>query len=254
MDPIKAEKLRAMKCHKKKQTYYNNNSQFLYSLFVHSLIAVTCSLLCSYSYSFPSLYTIKHLLFMSLPNFCSGFINPKCLFIVVNFIIVFLIGESRLSGGKQLSPVTEMYNEYIERSQILRRPPSTFQEKKEERTVPEKLNPIKEGNVESNEDKEVDEGKEDDDQDHEEEEDFKECGDNDEEEREEEKGVEKEEEKKEETEEEKDEEKKEEIEEEREEEKAGIPAEELNKRVEDFIARVNKQRWLEARFLVCCET
>ncbi|KAJ4710791.1 Zinc finger E-box-binding homeobox 1 [Melia azedarach] len=37
------------------------------------------------------------------------------------------------------------------------------------------------------------------------------------------------------------------------EEEAGLPTEELNKRVEEFIARVNKQRWLEARSLVCCK-
>ncbi|KAM0962225.1 hypothetical protein ACFX13_021809 [Malus domestica] len=236
MDQIKAEKLRAMKCYKKKQNY-NKSNQFLYSLIVHALIAVTCSLLCSYSYSFPSLHTIKHLLFISLPNSWSGFINPKCLFIVVNFIVVFLIGESRLSSGKQSSPVTEMYNEYVERSRNLRRPLSTFREKKEERTLPEMLNPINKGNAESIEDKEVDEGKQDDKHDHDhDEEDFKECGENDEEEKEEEKMEGKMEEK-----------------EEREEDEALMPAEELNKRVEDFIARVNKQRWLEARYLVCCK-
>lgn len=32
-----------------------------------------------------------------------------------------------------------------------------------------------------------------------------------------------------------------------------LPAEELNKRVEDFIAMVNKQRKLEAKMLICCE-
>ncbi|KAL5760245.1 hypothetical protein ACOSP7_018743 [Xanthoceras sorbifolium] len=41
--------------------------------------------------------------------------------------------------------------------------------------------------------------------------------------------------------------------EEEEEEEAGeLAAEELNKRVEEFIARVNKQRWLEARSLLRC--
>ncbi|KAE8679947.1 putative Protein HVA22 [Hibiscus syriacus] len=30
-----------------------------------------------------------------------------------------------------------------------------------------------------------------------------------------------------------------------------LPAEELNKRVEEFIARVNKQRWKEAQLMVC---
>ena len=37
------------------------------------------------------------------------------------------------------------------------------------------------------------------------------------------------------------------------EEESGLPPEELNRRVEEFIARVNKQRWLEAQSLVCCQ-
>lgn len=37
------------------------------------------------------------------------------------------------------------------------------------------------------------------------------------------------------------------------EEETSLPTEELNRRVEEFIARVNKQRWLEeARLLVSC--
>lgn len=240
MDPIKGEKLRAMKSYKKQ-----NDSQIFYSLIVHLLIAIACCLLCSYSHWFPSLYTAKHLLFMSLPNSWSGFFNPRCLFIVVNFIVVFLIGESRLSG-RQSSPANEMYNEYVERTRSLRAPISMFQEKKEERTVLAILSQ-KEDNAKILVEKEVDETKEDeheDDQD----EDFKECEGTDEEEKEEE-NEKKEEEKKVEKKEEEIEQEKEE--EEEEEEAAGIPAEELNKRVEAFIARVNKQRSLEARFLVC---
>ncbi|CAA6659972.1 unnamed protein product [Spirodela intermedia] len=49
--------------------------------------------------------------------------------------------------------------------------------------------------------------------------------------------------------EEEEEEPEEEEEEEEEEEKNALPAEELNKRVEDFIARVNSQRSLEARLI-----
>ena len=37
------------------------------------------------------------------------------------------------------------------------------------------------------------------------------------------------------------------------EEEAGLPVEELNKKAEEFIARVNKQMWLEAKLSVCTE-
>lgn len=36
------------------------------------------------------------------------------------------------------------------------------------------------------------------------------------------------------------------------EEEMGLPTDELNRRVEDFIARFNMERQLEARMLVCC--
>lgn len=229
MDPIKAQKLRAMNLYKKSDPLFQ-------SLIIHSLIALACSLFCSYSYSFPnSFYTIKHLVFYSLPNTWSWFLNPSCLFMVVNFIVVFLIGESRLSG-KQSSPAADIYDEYVARAQTLRRRPSTaFQE----------MDDPKEENANGIEDhKQVDEvllKEENDGHD----EDFEEC---------EEIGIENEkdeEEEEEEKEKEKEEEIEHELEQEQEQEEAvGMPAEELNKRVEDFIARVNKQRWLEARFLV----
>lgn len=242
MDPIKAQKLRAMNLYKKSDPFFQ-------SLILHSLIALACSLFCSYSYSFPnSFYTIKHLVFNSLPNTWSCFLNPSCLFVVVNFIVVFLIGESRLSG-KQSSPAAEIYDEYVARAQSLRRRPSTtFQEtKKEERIVVEMDDP-KEENANGIEDhKQVDEEllKEENDGHDEEFEECQEIGIENKKDEEEEEEKEKEKEKK-----ELEHEQEQEEEQEEEEEAVGMPAEELNKRVEDFIARVNKQRWLEARFLV----
>lgn len=244
MDPIKAQKLRAM-------NLYRKSDPFFRSLILHSLIALACSLFCSYSYSFPnSFYTIKHLVFNSLPNTWSWFLNPSCLFVVVNFIVVFLIGESRLSG-KQSSPAAEIYDEYVARAQSLRRRPSTtFQEiKKEERIVVEMDDPNDENANGIEDHKQVDEvllKEENDGHD----EDFEECEeigienerDEEEEEKEKEKGKEEEL--------EHEQEQEQEQEQEEEEEAVGMPAEELNKRIEDFIARVNKQRWLEARFLV----
>ncbi|KAM4109430.1 hypothetical protein ACB094_03G119000 [Castanea mollissima] len=234
MAPIKAEKLRAMNSY--------NKSQFLFNLILHALVAITCSLLCSYPNWFPSLrYSVKHFLFTSLPNISSFLVNPKCMFIVFNVIVVFLVGESKLVNSKA-SPANEIYDEYVERSQSLRershstveeikertvetnsdtheeynkrdqslKGDSTLLEKKEERKLEmnleeDKVNRIETKEVKKEEGKEVVEVEDDDD-----------AGDDGEAE-----------------------------------EEAGLPAEELNKKAEEFIARVNKQMRLEAKLLAC---
>ncbi|KAL0004628.1 hypothetical protein SO802_012189 [Lithocarpus litseifolius] len=229
MAPIKAEKLRAMNSY--------NKSQFLYSLILHALVALTCSLLCSYPNWFPSLrYSMKHFLFTALPNISSFLVNPKCMFILFNVIVVFLVGESKLLSSNA-SPANEIYDEYVERSQSLRgRSHSTLEERKERTVetnsdthegynkrdqslkgdstllekkevrklemnlVEDKVNRIETKEVKKEEMKEVVEVEDDDGDDGEAE------------------------------------------------EEAGLPAEELKKKAEEFIARVNKQMWLEAKF------
>ena len=215
MDPIKAEKLRAMKSYKKGQS-------FGYNFLFHSLIALTCSLLCSFPFWFASISSSMNcFLFMSLPSVWSSFSNPKCLFVVVNVIVIFLVGESKFLGSSNSSKATDIYSEYVERSQSLKErrqysSSTTLQEKKEDKNlkdecysaVVKRVEDVKE--VEAKED-EVDE--------------FEDCKEDDGEEnnitddhhQQERDG----------------------------EEEVGLPVEELNKRVEDFIARVNKQRWLE---------
>lgn len=234
MAPIKAEKLRAMNSY--------NKSQFLFNLILQALVALTCSLLCSYPNWFPSLrYSVKHFLFTSLPNISSFLVNPKCVFIVFNVIVVFLVGESKLVSSKA-SPANEIYDEYVEMSQSLRERShstleerkertvetnsdtheeynkrdqslngdSTLLEKKEERKLEmnleeDKVNRIETKEVKKEEVKEVEVEDDDDD-----------AGDDGEAE-----------------------------------EEAGLPAEELNKKAEEFIARSNKQMRLEAKLLVC---
>ncbi|KAG6653866.1 hypothetical protein I3843_05G097000 [Carya illinoinensis] len=240
MDSIRAEKLRAMNSYKK--------NQFLYNLILHSLISLSCSLLFSYPYWFPSLCcTMKHFLSTSLPNLSAVFVNPKCLFVVVNVIVVFLVGESKLVASNS-SPVGDLYDEYFERSQNLRRQKySTFQEirkveknsetqdagyniidqdaclREEESNRPDEkeekkleMNLIEDSSASSTtriEGKEVIKEKE--------------------------KEVVK-------VEEEKEVNVKAEDDVEDEEEETGLPAEELNRRADEFIARVNRQMWIEA--------
>ncbi|KAF9622296.1 hypothetical protein IFM89_031099 [Coptis chinensis] len=120
-------------------------------------------------------------------------LNPKCLFIICNIIVVFLIGESKLVASKA-SPVTEIYNEYVNRSVSLHKLPTLGekQDKGIKMDVFENGYNVKKVNELNNEEYEGEKGGGED-----------------------------------------------------------LPAEELHKRVEDFIARVNKQRRLEARSLLC---
>ena len=185
MDSIKTEKLQAMKT--------------LQNLILHSLTALVFALLCSYPFWFPCLCScVKHFAFVSLPNRMSLFFNPKCLFIVGNAIIAFLIGESKLACLRS-SPATEIREEAfthtVEKEERLE---TDFAEesanKIEDKYMVESVN----GEVKARDDDGNGNGQE------------------------------------------------------NEEEECGLPStEELNKRVENFIAKVNRQRWLEARLDDC---
>ncbi|OVA17459.1 Protein of unknown function DUF761 [Macleaya cordata] len=183
MDPIKIQKIQAMNKYQKNHPIW-----------------------------FPSLWSsINAFLFVSLPNIKALVFTPKCLFIICNIIVVFLIGESKLVGSKS-SPDTELYEEYIRSSKTYQRV-STPQVMKKEKEMKLEVSLIEESVKRVAEEEVKEEEKEVllVDAEHEQEQ--------------------------------------EEVEEEEEEEN-GLPAEELNKRVEDFIARMKKQRRLEAGLLV----
>ncbi|KAL3500990.1 hypothetical protein ACH5RR_035439 [Cinchona calisaya] len=109
MDSIKTQKLQAVKNYTK--------AQFLYNLTVYSLTAFLSCLFYSYLFWFPSLK--QHFFTIFIPNIYSFFLSPKLLFVVGNVIVLFLVGESKLLG-RGSSPATEIYNEYVRRSQSLR--------------------------------------------------------------------------------------------------------------------------------------
>lgn len=219
MDSTKSEKAGAMK------SSSDQHYQFIYHIFIHSVIALTCLFLCSYPLWFNS---FSYFVFIYVPQFWSSFLSPKCLFIVVNVIVFFLVGESKLHSSNSSSPRGSsttsdvIYSEYVERSQSLRRCRVVDEEiNKEEssklmdqiklndeienRTVVIELNKEVIGVVEPHKE-------ENNKQEEEDEEIYRDQ-----------------------------------------EEYCGLPAEELNKRAEEFIAKINKQRWLEARasFGVC---
>ncbi|KAH9772483.1 DUF4408 domain-containing protein [Citrus sinensis] len=158
---------------------------YLYNLMLYSLTGLACSVFCCHAYS------------------------PKCIFIIANVIIAFLVGESNFMGssGNSSSPATDLYDEYVRRSRTRLRARVAAQ-KIDEKKPHEQI--VERSVKRVHQVKDVDKGK----QTKVEQEKEKDDGDQ---------------------------------------EEPGLPAEELNKRVEEFIARVNKQRWLEERKLICCK-
>ncbi|KAG5249670.1 hypothetical protein OIU76_003681 [Salix suchowensis] len=227
---------------KKLQAVHGMKTRFYCKLMFHSFLALTCSLLCSFPLWFPSLCSsMKQFLSLSIPYKYPSFFGPKCLFILLNVIVVFLVGQSRLDGSHS-SPAGEIYDEYVERSWSLRGV-SAHLDMEEESQL--EMNLVdQETNIQDKEvvleeeaaeltykgDKEVALKEEDAGEVHE----LTSKGNKD---AHEEVKVEE------------DKHEKKEISE----EESGLPPEELNRRVEEFIARVNRQRWLEAQLLVCCQ-
>ncbi|PIA33836.1 hypothetical protein AQUCO_04000126v1 [Aquilegia coerulea] len=118
MDSIRIEKLQAMNKYKK-------STQFLDNFILYCFTALTCSILCSSPFWLPSLYSsTKAFLFVSLPSIGVLFFNPKCLFILCNVIVIFLIGESKFVSSKSSPDTDEIYDEYVKRSASFRRQPN----------------------------------------------------------------------------------------------------------------------------------
>ncbi|CDP13374.1 unnamed protein product [Coffea canephora] len=104
MDSIKAHKLQALKNYKR--------TQFLYNFMVYSLTAFLSTLFYLYLFWFPSM---KHFFSIFFPNICSFFLSTKFLFIVGNVIVLFLVGQSKVAGGgsQYSSLAAEIYDEYV---------------------------------------------------------------------------------------------------------------------------------------------
>ncbi|XP_058192147.1 uncharacterized protein LOC131309548 [Rhododendron vialii] len=169
--------------------------RFLNNLVLPSVAAIVLTLFCSHPFLFTHLSynSLKHFVFVSLPNFKSFVFNPKCLFILCNAIIIFVVGESKFASSRS-SLVSEKKEEQLETN-----------------GTEESVNKIEDGYmVEKEIGEEIASNGNDGDGDSYEQ-------DKEEEERRDEEG------------------------------ESDLPTEELNKRIEDFIAKVNRQRWLEAR-------
>ncbi|CAI0627381.1 unnamed protein product [Linum tenue] len=185
------------------------HSVFLQNLAMNSLMIVGCALL---------LYTpTKQFLFLHLPNVLSCLSSPKCVFVLVNVIVVYLVGESRLSGhegsSRRSSRISDVYDEYVGRARAQR---ELSESDSESVIVVDEITTSFEDEIVEQEEQSV----------------INENVNN--EEKVKEQLVE---------------DKIEDIE-----EKGGRGAgDELNRRIEDFIARVNRQRQLEIQSLVSCK-
>ncbi|KAL0442837.1 UNVERIFIED_CONTAM: hypothetical protein Slati_2006400 [Sesamum latifolium] len=75
---------------------------------------------------------MKHILF-SFRNYISLCCNAKCFFIVGNLIVLVLVRESRAAKSSRPSPASDTYDEYVARSESLSKVNSdVLVEKKEE--------------------------------------------------------------------------------------------------------------------------
>ncbi|KAL3627634.1 hypothetical protein CASFOL_028997 [Castilleja foliolosa] len=81
---------------------YKSTQIVLYNFILYSLSSLIIFFFFSYQFSFP----LKNLLFS---------LDAKCLFIVANLIIIILVRESKVERSP--NPVSDIYDEYIARSQ-----------------------------------------------------------------------------------------------------------------------------------------
>lgn len=116
MDPIIMEKISAM------EKYRKNRRQQLFVIPTLTLYLVATSILCLLLTSpawFPRMCSFMSVfLFTTLPDLATAFLlSPKCLFVVGNLIVAFLVGESRLAPKRdQPSLVNEMHEEHVKRN------------------------------------------------------------------------------------------------------------------------------------------
>ncbi|OWM76232.1 uncharacterized protein LOC116209984 [Punica granatum] len=182
--------------------------------FVYNLILqLLIAIACTFFCSYSFWFPLaKQFLLISLPSVNSYLLCPKCLFVVANVIVITLVGESKLRGSKGPSPGHEIYDEYVRRSRSgVVKHPIISSNQKEVRKEEELMVCL------VDEKKGMEETVSKDVEEKEFTSEIESCVEN--------KGEEKE-------------------------EDDELPNEELNRRIEEFIARVNRQRWLEARSLM----
>lgn len=114
MEPLSIHKIQAINKYKKQQLVTN--------LVLYTLTALTCSLFCSSPLWYPPLRaTVNVFLYISLPKISSLFFSSKVVFIVGNLIVIFLVGEFKIfTVPHEYSSPDYNDHEYVASSKILR--------------------------------------------------------------------------------------------------------------------------------------
>ncbi|KAI4385319.1 hypothetical protein MLD38_003360 [Melastoma candidum] len=211
------------------KSYNNDNLRFLPRRLVTRFSAtVFGSILCSYPYWGPS---VCNFLFVTLPCAIRLLLTPECLFFLLNAIISFLIWGSRLEGSDLSMPrPKDAYEEYIERSRSLGSVSSFPNDGSSTGTKAVTINDPVVDKVMEDKERGLEPGTQD--AENSIGDDNQNGGDEGEVSDSSHVNVDADE-------------------QDDEDEDDGLGADELNKRAEEFIAKVNQQRWREARSVVC---
>ncbi|XP_073130796.1 uncharacterized protein [Henckelia pumila] len=94
-------------------------AQFLYNLVLYSLTTLITFLFVSYPFWLP--FT-NHFFLVSLPETLSSFFDAKCFFVLGNIIVFILVRESKVASTTRSSKFisTDVYDEYVVRSKSFR--------------------------------------------------------------------------------------------------------------------------------------
>lgn len=119
MDPMSIEKIRAMRKYRR-----NRKQQQLLLPALAPYLVATCAVLCLLLTSpawFPGLCSLLvSFLLTTLPDLATAFLlSPKCLFVVGNLIVAFLIAQSRLAPRSQpgsVLDVDDVHEEHVKRN------------------------------------------------------------------------------------------------------------------------------------------
>ncbi|KMZ67015.1 hypothetical protein ZOSMA_27G00620 [Zostera marina] len=114
MDNMSMEKFQAMKGYKRRK------KTFLYRLIHYIRTTVFFGLFLSSPIWLPKLKSsFKYVIFVALPTFYVAVFAPKCLFFICNIIIVFLLNQSKRSTSTSFKQ--DVYDEYVQKSKVLRK-------------------------------------------------------------------------------------------------------------------------------------